>query len=112
MLNGRWDESMFLMLKLLCFESWVLRSAPGSVGAPRGFLVHEHHASSPSLFSTAVTLWGSGCSSTFAVSNNTVVSSQSISAVQAVETKFYARSTGLPGEVVKISSISNAGGSN
>lgn len=53
-----------------------------------------------------------GAGSTFAVDNNTVVSSQSISAISAVETKFYARSTGLPGEIVKISSISNAGDSN
>lgn len=56
-------------------------------------------------------LTGSGGSgSTFVVDNNTVVSSQVISALVSVETKFYARSTGLPGELVKISSTTNAGG--
>ena len=56
-------------------------------------------------------LTGSGGSgATFVVDNNTVVSSQVISALVTVETKFYARSTGLPGELVKISSTTNAGG--
>jgi len=56
-------------------------------------------------------LTGSGGSgSTFVVDNNTVVSSQVISALVSVETKFYARSTGLPGDLVKISSTTNAGG--
>lgn len=53
-----------------------------------------------------------GTGSTFAVNNNTVVSSTTISAQQFFETKFYARSTGLNGEIVKISATSNAGGSN
>lgn len=53
-----------------------------------------------------------GTGSTFAVTDNTVVSSQTISALVSVETKFYARSTGLAGEIVKISSTPNAGGSN
>lgn len=56
-------------------------------------------------------LTGSGGSgATFVVDNNTVVPSQVISALVTVETKFYARSTGLPGELVKISSTTNAGG--
>jgi hypothetical protein len=53
-----------------------------------------------------------GSGSTFAVDNNTVVSSQVISALTSVETKFYARSAGPAGSVVKISSTPNAGGSN
>lgn len=55
---------------------------------------------------------GGGAGDTVAVNNNTVVSSTTITASVAVETKFYARSTGLNGEVVKMSSTPNAGGSN
>lgn len=46
---------------------------------------------------------GTGGAGTYAVSNNTVVSSTSISAVGNVETKWYAMSAGAPGELVKIS---------
>lgn len=53
-----------------------------------------------------------GTGSTFAVDNNTVVSSQVITALISVETKFYARSAGPAGALIKISSTSNAGGSN
>lgn len=45
-----------------------------------------------------------GNGSTFAVTNNTVVASQSISAVGNVETKWYAVSAAQPGGLVKISS--------
>lgn len=45
-----------------------------------------------------------GNGSTFVVNNNTVVSSQTISAVGNVETKWYAASAGQPGALVKISS--------
>lgn len=45
-----------------------------------------------------------GSGSTFVVDNNTVVSSQVISSQGNVETKWYARSSALPGELVKISS--------
>jgi len=45
-----------------------------------------------------------GNASTFAVDNNTVVGSQSISAVGNVETKWIAMSAGQPGQLVKISS--------
>lgn len=55
---------------------------------------------------------GGGAGDTVAVDNNTVVASTTITASVAVETKFYARSTGAVGEVVKISSVPNAGGSN
>jgi hypothetical protein len=51
-----------------------------------------------------------GSGSTFAVDNNTAVGSQVISALTNVETKFYARSTALPGEIVKMSSTTLAGG--
>lgn len=53
---------------------------------------------------------GGGAGDTVAVDNNTVVSSTTITASIAVETKFFARSTGLNGEPVKISSTTNAGG--
>lgn len=53
---------------------------------------------------TAIVTGAGGTGSTMVVNNNTVVSSQSISSFSNVETKWYARSTGLPGEVVKISS--------
>jgi hypothetical protein len=53
---------------------------------------------------------GGGAGDTVAVDNNTVVGSTTITASIAVETKFFARSTGLAGEVVKISSTTNAGG--
>jgi hypothetical protein len=50
-------------------------------------------------------LTGTGnAGSTFAVNNNTVVSSQSISALGAIETKFYATSSAQVGGLVKISS--------
>lgn len=45
-----------------------------------------------------------GNGSTFAVSNNTVVGSQSISAVGNVETKWFAASSAQPGGLVKITS--------
>jgi hypothetical protein len=51
-----------------------------------------------------------GTGGTMVVNNNTVVGSTTITASLAVETKFYARSTGLIGEPVKISSFSDAGG--
>jgi hypothetical protein len=51
-----------------------------------------------------------GTGGTMVVNNNTVVSSTTITASLAVETKFFARSTGLPGEAVKISSTTDAGG--
>jgi hypothetical protein len=44
-----------------------------------------------------------GTGGTMAVNNNTVVSSATITASAAVETSFVARSSGLPGELVKIS---------
>lgn len=48
---------------------------------------------------------GTGGAGTYIVSNNTVVSSQSISvAAVNVETKWYAASNALPGELVKITS--------
>lgn len=54
---------------------------------------------------TAITanITGGGSGGTMVVNNNTVVSSTTITASHAVETKWYARSTGLAGELVKIS---------
>lgn len=45
-----------------------------------------------------------GTGGTMIVNNNTNVGSQSISSVGTVETKWFATSSGLPGEIVKISS--------
>lgn len=45
-----------------------------------------------------------GSGSTFVVDNNTAVGSQTISSQSNVETKWYARSAGTPGQLVKISS--------
>ncbi len=50
-----------------------------------------------------------GTGGTMVVNNNTVVASTTITASFAVETNFIARSTGLPGELVKISSTRDAG---
>lgn len=47
---------------------------------------------------------GTGGAGTYVVNNNTVVSSTAINAQANVETKWVAMSTGLPGELVKISS--------
>jgi hypothetical protein len=70
--------------------------------------------SAPLVNGTIITanITGSGGSGgTMAVNNNTVVSTpQAITASLAVETAFYARSTGLPSEPVKISSYKDAGG--
>lgn len=51
---------------------------------------------------------GAGGTGTYIVDNNTVVSSQAINAYANVETKYFARSTGLAGELVKISPTPNA----
>lgn len=51
-----------------------------------------------------------GTGSTFVVDNNTVVGSQVITALITVETKFFARSAGPNGSVIKISSHTLASG--
>lgn len=51
-----------------------------------------------------------GTGGTMVVNNNSVISSATLTASLAVETLFYARSTGLVGEAVKISTTQNAGG--
>jgi hypothetical protein len=53
---------------------------------------------------------GGGAGDTLAVDPTQTASSTTIVASIAVETKFIARSTGLPGEPVKISSTTDAGG--
>jgi hypothetical protein len=53
---------------------------------------------------------GTGGTGTYIVDSNTVVGSTTITSNTNVETKFIARSAGLPGEIVKISSVTNAGG--
>ncbi len=57
-------------------------------------------------------LTGTGGTGTYVVNNNTVVGSTTITTNTNVETKFYARSTGVAGSLIKISSTPNAGGSN
>ena len=53
---------------------------------------------------------GGGAGDTLVVDPSQTVNSVTITASVAVETKFFARSTGLVGESVKISSVSDAGG--
>lgn len=65
---------------------------------------------SPPTIITANVTGAGGSGGTMVVNNNTAVSSTTITASQAIETQFYARSTGLPGGVVKISSSKDAGG--
>jgi hypothetical protein len=84
-----------------------------TIGTATGtFAVGDVLTGSNVVAGTTITqnLTGSGgTSGTMAVNNNTVVSSTTITASLAVETKFYARSTGLAGELVKISSTTDAG---
>jgi hypothetical protein len=47
---------------------------------------------------------GTGQAGTYIVNNNAAVSSSTINALGTVETKWYCMSSGLPGEIVKISS--------
>jgi hypothetical protein len=60
-------------------------------------------------FITQLLTGAGGTGSTFAV-NQSQATTQTITASLAVETQFYARSTGLPGEPVKISAFKDAGG--
>lgn len=53
---------------------------------------------------------GTGGTGTYIVDNNTVVGSTTITSGLTVETAFFARSTGLNGEIVKISKYTTAGG--
>ena len=64
--------------------------------------------SPPTVITANITGTG-GTGGTMVVNNNTVVSSTTITASLAVETKFFARSTGLVGETVVISSTADAG---
>ncbi len=57
-------------------------------------------------------LTGTGGTGTYVVNNTTVVGSTTITTSTNVETKWYARSTGVAGSLIKISSTPNAGGSN
>lgn len=51
---------------------------------------------------------GTGGAGTYIVNLTQTISSQAINTAINVETKYYARSTGLTGELVKISNVSNA----
>lgn len=55
---------------------------------------------------------GTGNTGTYFVNNNTVVSSEAMTTNSNIETKFFARSSGLSQEIVKISAFPNAGGAN
>lgn len=61
---------------------------------------------------TKITQFGTGLggTGTYIVDNNTVVGSTTITTNANVETAFFARSTGLNGEIVKISKYTTAGG--
>lgn len=50
---------------------------------------------------------GTGGAGTYAVDNNTVVSSTAITAATDVETKWTCQTSGLPGELVKVSRVPN-----
>jgi hypothetical protein len=65
---------------------------------------------SPPTVITANLTGAGGTGGTMVVNNNTVVTSATITASLAVETNFVCRSSGLPGESVKISSTRDAGG--
>jgi hypothetical protein len=65
---------------------------------------------SPPTVITANVTGNGGTGGTMVVNNNTAVGSATITASLAVETNFVARSSGLPGESVKISSFRDAGG--
>ena len=86
----------------------------GTMTVGTQFVVGQTLAATGSVVAgTQVTqlLTGTGnAGSTFAVSNNTVVSSQSISAYGNVETKWYAASVAQPGGIVKITSWVGAQG--
>lgn len=78
------------------------------------FAVGDVVSGSTTLAGTKVTQiltgTGGGAGDTVAVDPTQAVSSFTAVGSIAAETKFFARSTGLPGEIVKISSVTNAGG--
>jgi hypothetical protein len=78
-----------------------------TIGTATGtFAVGDQLTGTNVVAGTSITqnVTGSGSTGgTMVVNNNTVVNSTTITASTAVETAFYARSTGLPGEIVKIS---------
>lgn len=79
----------------------------GTLTTPNPFAVGEVISGGSVVAGTTITqiLTGAGgTGSTLAVDNNTVVSSTTISAASNVETKWFARSAALPGQIVKISS--------
>jgi|HubBroStandDraft_4_1064222.scaffolds.fasta_scaffold00019_2 hypothetical protein len=71
-----------------------------------GFAVGQTITGTNVVAGTQITALGTGTggAGTYVVNNNTVVSSTAISAYGNVETKWYAASGGLPGELVKITS--------
>jgi hypothetical protein len=70
------------------------------------FAVGDYISGSSVVTGTQITALGTGTggAGTYVVNNNTVVSSTAITAATNVETKWFARTSGLPGELVKISS--------
>jgi hypothetical protein len=70
-----------------------------------GFAVGQVIAGSGVVAGTSIRALGTGAggAGTYIVDNNTVVGSTAINSTSNVETKWFARSTGLPGELVKIS---------
>lgn len=81
----------------------VFTAASGLTG---GFAVGNLLSGTSVVAGTYITQFGTGTGGlgTYYVSNNTVVSSTTISATAAIETKWYAQSVGYPGELIKISS--------
>ena len=84
--------------------TWGILTVGGSVTGT--FAVGETLSGTGVAANTNITALGTGTggSGTYYVNNNAVVSSSTINVVGNVETKWVAMSSGLPGELVKISS--------
>lgn len=86
----------------------------GTLTSTTPFMVGQQLKASGSVVAgtrvTQILTGAGGSGSTLVVDNNTVVGSQAIDSLSSVETKFICRSAGLPGQLVKISSTTNAGG--
>lgn len=80
----------------------------GTVAA--GYAVGQPISGTNTVAGTSITALGTGtgAAGTYIVNNNTVVSSTAINTALNIETKYYARSSGQPGELVKISPVLNA----
>ena len=83
----------------------------GTLIGAAAFAVGDQLTGTGVVAGTSITALGGGTggTGTYIVNNNTVVASTTITASVAVETKFWCWSSGLPGELVKISAQSPIG---